>query len=229
MFAYIPARIGSKRIPKKNIRLLGNKPVICHVIEQLSQVKELQGIAISTDSQDVIDIVAHYDKVVTLSLRKPEIADDKSTFMDLICNDLPRFQHYFQCDEVLFSLATSALITNNYFQQGIHQFKHNSHGLVMSVKALPRETALALTLNKQQELLPLFPENYQKSTQELTPLYADAGGFYIFNANQLRHKKMFIELAPISPVILTDNIAIDVDVESDWQQLEQQYNAINSA
>jgi len=227
MFAYIPARIGSKRIKQKNIRLLDGKPIICHVIEQLMRVPALTGIAVSTDSELIQACVSSYSKVTTLALRTADIADDQASFMDLIRNDLPRFEQHFGSHEVVFTLATAALITDNFFTQGIELYQQHT-GLVMSVASLPTSVHLALEVNEQGSLAPLFPEKYPLPTAQLTPLYADAGGFYIFDTQQLRTKSMFIELNPIHPVPLPANIALDIDDEADWQLLEQQYAQLHS-
>lgn len=223
MFAYIPARIGSTRIFKKNIRLLDNKAIICHVIENLLQIPNLQGIAVSTDSEEVVKLVSKFRNVVTLRLRKENTANNQATFMDLIKLDLPRFQQYFDSDEVLFTLATSALISVEYYQQALNTYNKGNTGLVMSVKQLPNEALLALSQTDNGNALPLFPQNYALPTAELPKLFSDVGGFYLFNAKQMRQKKMFIDLKPIQMVILPNNIGIDVDDESDWLNLESEY------
>lgn len=233
MFAYIPARIGSKRIPKKNIRLLDGKPIICHVIESLLKVEGLQGIAISTDSDEVKTIIEQYQgeqnkTVITLELRSQHIADDVSTFMDLVKHDLPRFQQYFSSDDVLFTLATSALVTTSFFQQAVTTFQtqvkpKSAQGLVMSVNKLPNEALLSLAENSDGSITPLFPENYALPTAQLTSLYSDAGGFYAFNAKEVIKGEMFIDLKPIKPIVLPNNMGIDVDNPSDWEQLERVY------
>ena len=70
MFAYVPARIGSKRIPKKNIKLIDGKPLIYYVLSELSKVPQLKGIAVSSDSIEVLNICNNFEKVITLELRK---------------------------------------------------------------------------------------------------------------------------------------------------------------
>lgn len=223
MFAYIPARIGSKRIPRKNIRQLCDKPVINHVIDNLSKVTGLKGIAVSTDSEEIADIVSAYANVETLSLRASALADDNSTFMDLVKADLPRFCDHFASSKVLFVLPTAALISSDYFQQAV-DLLHKHSGLVMSVKAIDNRALLALQ-QSENGLIPLFPENYKLPTKSLPKLFDDAGGFYGFDTLSIGDLEMFIELSPITPVVLPDEIAIDVDEELDWQKLEQNYLA----
>ena len=74
MFAYIPARIGSKRVPKKNIRMLDGKPLIIHVIDNLLETSEINDIAVSTDSDEVVEICSDINDVTTLDLREKKIS-----------------------------------------------------------------------------------------------------------------------------------------------------------
>lgn len=222
MFAYIPARIGSKRIPRKNIRPLNGKPVINHVIENLSSLTELKGIAVSTDSLDIANTVKGYKKVETLELRDEQFSDDNATFMDLVKYDLPRFCKHFNCSQVLFVLPTAALISTQYFNQAIYSFLDSSSGLTMSVKEIDNRALLALK-QTSDAIEPLFPENYKLPTKDLPKLYDDAGGFYCFDIEKVKDLTMFIELSPIKPIVLPTEVAIDVDNEEDWLKLEKNY------
>ena len=69
MIAYIPARLGSKRIKQKNIKKLNGKPLIAHVIENLKKLKFIEKICVSTESNKIKKIVTKYN-VITLKLRK---------------------------------------------------------------------------------------------------------------------------------------------------------------
>ena len=102
MFAYIPARIGSKRIPRKNIKILDGKPLIMHVIKNLSKLKSISGIAVSTDSNEIKDLCLKNSNVECLELRNQDLADDKTGFMELVKYDLPRYCDFFQENTFIF-------------------------------------------------------------------------------------------------------------------------------
>lgn len=226
MFAYIPARIGSKRIAKKNIKALGGKPVICHVIERLLASSDIQGIAVSTDSQEVIEIVSKYEKVVTLAPREPVLSNDDATFIDLIKFDLPRFCHYFNDDDVLFTLATSALVTTEHYTQAINAYLKQPSALVLSVTELQQPPRLALELMETGQLTPLDKAAYLKPTKDLRPAYVDSGNFYLFKHSLMKNKQMFLDLTPMIPYILPLETGIDVDTPNDWRNLEANYNKL---
>jgi CMP-N-acetylneuraminic acid synthetase len=79
----IPARGGSKRVPRKNIRLLGGKPLICWVIEAARQVSQINRLVVSSDDDEVLEIAKSYDE--KLPLRRPvEISTDTSLAIEYI-------------------------------------------------------------------------------------------------------------------------------------------------
>lgn len=225
MFAYIPARGGSKRIPKKNIKLLDGTPLIIHVINNLKLIPELKGIAVSTDCPETITLLKDVENVTTLEPRDELLSNDQATFTDLINKDLPRFIEHFESSNILFTTATAALVKTESYLKGIQVFKNN--GLVMSVTNYDHSPFLALKKNSQNELIPLFPDSYTLPTKDLQPCYVDCGCFYIFNSKEFKNKEKLIDLSPIIPVILSSNEGIDLDTTEDWALLEAAYNKTN--
>jgi N-acylneuraminate cytidylyltransferase len=224
MFAYIPARKGSKRIPGKNTKLLGGVPLIIHVINNLKLVSGLKGIAVSTDCSETLALVRDIDSVVTLGLRSLSLSDDDATFTDLIDNDLSRFIKHFNTENILFTTATAALVNPSSFEQGIQSYKNT--GLVMSVVGYNHPPFLALEEKVTGELLPLFPKSYLKPTKDLATCYVDCGCFYIFNSTEFGKKEKLIDLSPILPVKLSDKEGIDLDTPEDWKKLENIFNEL---
>lgn len=223
MFAYIPARGGSKRIPKKNIKTLGNKPLICHTIEALIATNKLSGIAISTDSVEVREVVKKYSQVVVLDDRKPELCDDHSTFMDLVNKDLDRYCSHFKTTSVLFTLPTAALVTDSNYKEGIELFNKDNKSLVISVT--PYECSAFFSFKDLGNGLvePLFPDSFLIPTKDIPKTYYDSGCFYIFDKKLMEGKSKFLDLSPIQAVTLPKNIGIDLDNLEDWKRLEKEY------
>lgn len=226
MFAYIPARIGSRRIPKKNIKLLDGVPIIERVIRTLAAIDGIQGIAVSTDSKEVIDLVKKLPKVVTLDLRDPKLSGDLAGFQDLIREDLPRYQKHFGTDSVLFTTATCALVPAELFQQGMEKFKKSgSQGLVISVT--PHEVSAALALSEEANGVKVwFPDQYLLPTKDLPKTYYDSGCFYILNLEQFKKSQpmqTLFDLKPVQMISLTPAMGIDVDTPEDWARLEAAY------
>ena len=115
MFAYIPARSGSKRILNKNIKLFKGKPIISYVIENIKKLDFIKSIYVSTDSKKIKSVAEQFGAKCG-SLRKKSLADDKSGFMDLVKKDLPRFINLENNDnDVLFVLPTAILVSKKTF------------------------------------------------------------------------------------------------------------------
>ena len=232
MFAYIPARIGSRRIPKKNIKPLAGVPVIERVIRTLAKLDQIQGIAISTDSEEVVDLVKKLPKVATLGLRDSKLSGDLAGFQDLIREDLPRYQKHFGDDSVLFATATGALVPPAMFAEGVEKFKTSgSQGLVISVT--PYEVSAALALSEEADGVKVwFPEQYLLPTKDLPKTYYDSGCFYILNLKQFQANQplqTLFDLKPVQLVPLSPEMGIDVDTPEDWERMEQAYRRLQES
>ena len=221
MFAYIPARGGSKRIPRKNTFPIFGKPMILHVVDHLLGVDQLSGIAISTDDDEIIQLVSNYSaKIHVLTKRSPELSSDNSTFMDLVNYDIDRYAALFSDTDVLFTLPTSILVTSQYYKKALDAFKTHSQGLLMSVT--PNDQSPFLSFVEGDEgIMPLFPEKFILPTMDLAQTYLDCGCFYVFNLKRMKGLQKFLDLKPITPIILPGNVGIDIDSASDIEKLNQ--------
>lgn len=226
MFAYIPARGGSKRIPKKNIKYLGDKPIILHVIRYLQSVDRIKAIAVSSEDSEILNVVKNEEKVITMAPREKKLASDFSTIKDLIFEDIPRYTSYLGDENVLLASATAALVSSIYYQNAINLFEQNMDGLVMAVGLYENSPFLAMTFDENRHLKPLFPEKYLMPTKNLQQCCVDCGCFYLFNNGNFIEKghKKLLDLAPICPIIIPANIGIDIDTPGDWGKLETNYH-----
>jgi CMP-N-acetylneuraminic acid synthetase len=231
MFAYIPARKGSKRLPKKNIKQLDGKPMICHVIEQLQNVAQLDGIAVSTDCEDTQQLVSAYNSVVTLDLRSPELAQDDTTFIDLVKHDVDRFSAHFGSSDLLFCLPTAVLIDSQTYQRGISIYQQQQDAVAISLVELKHEVEDGI--NEQDFLFNITDQKLSvihqgEAINSKQPIYADAGGFYIFNAEQTKSLARFIDNPVLLPIVLAPSIGLDINNPQDWKQLEARYQQLKT-
>lgn len=223
MFAYVPARGGSKRIPRKNVRPLGGKPLILHVLDRLAQVKGLSGVAVSSEDPEILALAESRPGVTTLGPRDPALADDRTGFLDLVLRDAPRFAKKFGDDAVLFVTATAALVPSDSYARALAEHESAPDGLVMAVTRYPSSPFLALAGDPGTSLTPLFPDMYLKPTKDLAPAFVDAGCFYGFRLEALRGKTKFLDLSPVRGIVLPPDVGIDLDTEEDWARVEAAY------
>lgn len=219
MFAYIPARGGSKRIPRKNIRPLAGRPILLRVLDALAKVPGLKGVGVSSDDPEILTL-AEGAGARTLGPRPAALADDKTGFMDLVRGDAPRFAESFGTESLLFVTATAALVRPEHFSEAIALHRRDQGGLVMGVSRYEMSPWLALSGDPAVEMKPSFPEMYMLPTKDLPAAYTDAGCFYAMNLRRLGEARGFLDLKPVRGVVLPPGVGIDVDTEDDWNRLE---------
>lgn len=224
MFAYIPARGGSKRIPRKNIRPLGGKPLLLHVLDSLSLVPGLSGIGVSSEDPEILRLAESRPGVRTLGPRDPALADDLTGMLDLLQRDAPRFAAVFRDDRVLMVTATAALVTPELYAQALERFERDPDGLVLAVARYEKSPFLALSGEPGRGLSPLFPEMYMRPTKDLPEAFIDAGCFYACRLERVKGLKRLLDLAPLLGIVLPSDVGIDVDTEGDWRKLERAYS-----
>lgn len=221
MFAYVPARGGSKRIPRKNLRLLGGKPVLEHVLDALAAVEGLSGIGVSSEDPEVLALAERHPAARVLGPRDARLADDRTDFRTLLVEDAPRFAHAFGDEGVLFVLATAALVPTESYGEALALHRERPAGLVLAVTEYAQPPFLALAGDPSRDLEPLFRERYLEPTASLPRCYVDSGCFYALELARAQEVAMFLDLRPVRGVVLPPGVGIDVDTEADWARLEE--------
>jgi pseudaminic acid cytidylyltransferase len=218
MFAYIPARGGSKRIPRKNIKLLNGKPVIARVIENLRPLEFLSAIYVSTDDPEIAAI-AQAGGAKYLGPRAPELSNDKAGFMDLIREDVPNFMQAEGGDEeVLFVLPTAALVPSDIYRQAHAEWKKSNPEILMSCEAC--FPWWAMTRKPDGFWSPIFPEKVTINSQDLPRSLIDAGLFYFFRQPVMKKFATVKSADRVMPFMVPDDYIGDVDNPEDWGLLE---------
>ena len=222
MIAYIPARGGSKRIPRKNIRPLDGRPILAHVIEVLLATASIDTVFVSTDDDEIAQ-VAVSTGASWLGHREAELANDKAGFSDLIRGDLQRHTAAANDDEVLFVLPTAALLRSQILEQAIIEWRVKRPDILMSVISYSKSPYWALIPKDDGFLQPLFPEMVRINSQDLPPAYTDAGLFYVFSVENMALYDNHKDVPRLQPFAVPSDIAIDIDTEDDWATLETLY------
>ncbi|GJM17542.1 MAG: pseudaminic acid cytidylyltransferase [Thermodesulfobacteriota bacterium] len=219
MIAYIPARSGSKRIPNKNIKLLNGRPIITYAIETLKQLEFISDIYVSTDSPKIKDIAEKAGAKVP-NIRTKSLADDKTGFMDLIKKDIPQYFTKNESKDVLFVLATAALVPAQTYNDAYEKWNKISPDILMSCKEYEKSPYWALAPDSNGFLKPLFKEMVYINSQDLPKAYTDAGLFYYFNLDGMLDYDSHKVVDKLVPYLINEEWAIDIDTIDDWKKLE---------
>lgn len=216
--AVIPARGGSQRIPRKNIRLLDGKPLIAYSIETAIASGLFDRIIVSTDDEEIAEVVRGYG-AETPFMRPANLADHMT-------GTTPVMQHALSYlieegrtpDQACLIYATCPMLTPDDLQQGFAQLNQRT-AFCFSATTFAFPIQRALHVQENGELAPMFPEHIGKRSQDLVEAIHDAGQFYWASTKDWFDEVIF---GPKSkPLLLPRHRIQDLDTEEDWQRLTQ--------
>jgi N-acylneuraminate cytidylyltransferase len=215
--AIIPARGGSKRIPRKNIKDFFGKPIIAYSIEAAIKSKLFDEIMVSTDDQEIAEIAEKYGAKVPF-MRSKENADDHATLLNVTKEVIGYYKNRNQQFEYVCTiLPTAPLLHIQHLKSSFELLiKENADSITPLVKfSYPIQRALKIVDNKIEMIQP----QYMKTrSQDLEVAYYDAGQFYW-------RKITSIEINDIIKLgyEILESEAQDIDNEQDWKLAELKY------
>lgn len=217
----IPARGGSKRIHKKNIKDFNGHPIISYVIQSVKKTNLFDEIMVSTDDLSISKIAVKYGATVPF-LRSDKNADDFANLADVLLEVLQRYKVIGKTfKNICCILPTAALISNIKITDAFNKLnKHKFSSVVPVIKfAYPIQRALSVN-NGLLALKDL--QHINTRSQDLKDYYHDSGQFYWLNTKSfLKEKKIF--MSNTGYIELKEYEAQDVDNEEDWEMLEIKY------
>ncbi|AZD59581.1 Pseudaminic acid cytidylyltransferase [Pseudomonas chlororaphis subsp. aurantiaca] len=226
--ALIPARGGSKRIPRKNLKAFDGVPMIARSIDKALSSGLFQQVVVSTDDQEIAELAVACGAEVPF-IRPRVLADDFTGTTAVITHALQALQEQGQeFDYTCCIYATAPLLQLRYLRQGLAALEaHPEKSFAFSVCSFAFPVQRALTLDEQGALTSLYPEFRNTRSQDLPPAYQDAGQFYWGRSEAwLRGDLVF---SPLSlPVILPRHLVQDIDTEEDWLRAEYLYAALKA-
>ncbi len=222
MVAIILARGGSKRIPHKNIRFFGGKPMIAWAIEAAISSKLFQQVLVSTDSEEIATIAKEYGAECP-SLRPAHLSDDYATTVEVLRHVLGSLKE--QANKYKYCCClygTSFAVTKRMLSDASQILKATHSECVMSVAKYPHPVERSLSINKRGTLEYRHPQFAAARTQDLEPAYHDLGLMYWFDIDAvLSLEGSSLKALKISPCIMPRDCALDIDTEEDWLLAEQ--------
>jgi N-acylneuraminate cytidylyltransferase len=220
--AIIPARGGSKRIPRKNIKAFHGKPMIAYSIESAQKSGCFDKIMVSTDDQEIADVALEYGAEVPF-LRPANISDDYATTLDVI-------QHAIQwcesknmvIDLVCCIYATAPFILPSDLSAGLEAVSGTSVEYAFSATSFAFPIQRAISLSNNGTVKMFQPEHFNTRSQDLEEAYHDAGQFYWGKVPAFKAGRPFF--SPSSKVVLLPRKRVqDVDTQEDWELAEALY------
>ena len=222
--AIIPARGGSKRIPKKNIKDFFGKPLIAYSIEVALASKLFEKVIVTTDDEAIAKIAKEYGAEVPF-LRPKELADDFTGTQDVINHTISYLENQGESYKYICTIyATAPLLDKEYLIQGYEKLKNSNavHAFSATTMPFPIQRTFKLTTDGRCEMF--TPEYYLTRSQDLEEAYQDAGQFYWTNRKLEKNSNSKVLFSDISiPIILPRHLVQDIDTFEDWQRIEKLY------
>lgn len=215
--AIIPARGGSKRIPRKNIRIFNGKPIISYSITAAVDSGLFDEVMVSTDDAEIASTAKNLGAKVPF-LRSLENSSDTAGTAEVILEVLKEYEKSGEKFEQVCCIYPTAVFIDPKILKEAHS-KLSQYDSVFPVTqySYPIQRSLRIHANGNAEML--WPENYSKRSQDFEPVFHDAGQFYFLRIEKFRiERKLFLKNS--SAIVRSGLDVQDIDNESDWALAE---------
>jgi pseudaminic acid cytidylyltransferase len=218
-FCVIPARGGSKRIPRKNIRSFRGQPMIAWSIKAALDSGCFDQVLVSTDDEEIASVAQSYGASVPF-LRPALLADDFAGTTDVVVHAIEQLRRDGDHPSLVCCLyATAPFVRSQDLVAGCKRwFDHGSIRPVFTAATYPFPVQRAFLINREGRADMLQPEHYETRSQDLPRAYHDAGQFYWADVQQWLARPQFSRGGV--PLIMPRWRVQDVDTEEDWRQAE---------
>jgi pseudaminic acid cytidylyltransferase len=225
--AIIPARGGSKRIPRKNIKDFCGKPMIAGAIEVAKASGLFSHIVVTTDVAEISDIAKAWEAEVPF-VRPAELADDYTPTVPVVAHAIGAcLELGWQVDQVCCIYPAVPFMQSADLVAALHMLQSNEAGYVFPVADFPSAIQRALRQLPNGLMEPFYNQYASTRTQDLEPAYYDAGQFYWGRAQTWLDGKNIHQYG--MGLVIPNWRVVDIDNTEDWQRAELMYAAFNGA
>jgi pseudaminic acid cytidylyltransferase len=223
--AIIPARGGSKRIPRKNIKAFCGQPMIAWSIQAAIVSNCFDKIIVSTDNEEIAEVARTYGAEAPF-VRPPELSNDHAGTIPVIAHAIEWIKSSGRnVDKACCIYATAPFVLATDLQHGLELLKNSKADYAFSVTSFPFPIQRAIRITSENRVQMFQPDNFNTRSQDLEEAWHDAGQFYWGKAEAwLSHKQVFGETAV--PVKLPRYRVQDIDTSEDWQRAEYMFEIL---
>ncbi len=218
--AIIPARGGSKRIPRKNIKDFHGKPLIAYSIEKAVDSGLFEDVYVSTDDDEIAKVSQSYGAKVIH--RPKELADDFTGTQEVVKHALSVLERKYDFCCTIY--ATAPLLQVNYLKEGFERLKDSNAKMAFSVTSMPFPIQRTFKITDDGRCEMFWKENFSKRSQDLEEAFQDAGQFYWERLD--RESKDILFGSDSIPIVLPRYLVQDIDTLEDWKRAEKLYKLI---
>jgi pseudaminic acid cytidylyltransferase len=221
----IPARGGSKRIPRKNVKAFNGKPIIAYSIEAAIESNCFDKVIVSTDDSEISKVAEVFGAEVPF-IRPAEISNDLAATNPVITHAVNWIENQGEIiDNICCLYATAPLIQSNSISEAYSQFKKYNADFCFSVTSFPFPIQRAIKISDSGKVNMFHPEHINTRSQDLEEAYHDAGQFY-WGTKEAFNSNSPILSDTVIPFILPRHLVQDIDTLEDWITAEIMHEVI---
>lgn len=224
--AIITARGGSKRIPRKNIKEFLGKPIIAYTIEAAIASNMFDQVMVSTDDDEIAQIAKKYGAKVPF-MRSEKTSNDFATTADVLNEVIDEYKKLGESFEYMCCLyPTAPFVTPEAIGQAMKILEDNGADTVLPVVkfSFPPQRGVVM---KDGYLTPKYPECMPMRSQDLEPMYHDAGQFYCMKVSSFQEQGKVV-MDKTMPYMQDDMNVQDIDTPEDWAIAEVKYKVLHN-
>ncbi|MBO6252509.1 MAG: pseudaminic acid cytidylyltransferase [Bacteroidaceae bacterium] len=216
----IPARGGSKRIPRKNIKPFMGKPIMAYSIEAALESGLFDEVMVSTDDVEFAKVAKKYGANVPF-LRSAQTSNDFATTNDVLNEVLDRYETAgYQFDTLACVYSTAPFISAQRLREAYQKLENCDLAYPVVQYSYPIQRSLVI---RDGVMTRMWPEYSNSRSQDLEATYHDAGQYYFYRVKPFRNGAMLRTCG----IVLSELEVQDLDTETDWKLAEMKYRLIS--
>lgn len=224
--AVVLARGGSKRLPGKNVRLLGGKPLIAWSIEAAVASGLFTRVLVSTDDTAIARVAeaaggwAPFRRPAELS--SDEASSDAALLhaVDWYCNEGPH-RGFYVPDLIVLLQPTSPFTTSGHLVEAIALFERGRFDTLSSMRAVRDRPEWMFLVSAKGDAKPLEPERVALAGRDCAARFIENGAIYVIKTEWLRREKSLYNFSRHGAYLMPANASIDIDTIDDWNEAER--------
>jgi pseudaminic acid cytidylyltransferase len=222
----IPARGGSKRIPRKNVKSFCGKPVIAYSIEALLKSEVCDRVVVSTDDEEIAAVAKDFGAEIPF-FRPKELSDDHTPTVPVVRHAISLLtERWGAVTDVCCVYATAPFVTAEDIREAHSKLiAEQVSGYVFTATSFPFPIQRAFRIRPTGHCEMFHPEQYNTRSQDLEHAYQDAGQFYWGSAQAYLENKLFFS-TDSKPFVIPRHRVQDIDTAQDWQRAEVMWRVL---
>ena len=217
--AIIPARGGSKSIPKKNVKVMGEKPLIAYPIHLAKSIKDIDRVIVSTDSEEIAEVAKKYGAEVPF-IRPAELSQDDTPTLPVLQHGVKYLEENdnFKADYVILLYPTSPFLKVERIQEAIDLLKTGKHHSVIGVV---KDWGRYWILDEEKNDYTILYPKKRVNRQYYKPLYKEDGAIYFSDYDTIITQNKLVDDSNPGFVVVGEDERCDIDTPEDWKRAER--------